>query len=84
MKIVQSENKQTRIVSICLGKAKQSIAKAKESGSSNTKPYTEHYRRSILGYRKSRSGNLNMIDSAKRVAIIFDHSVHKKAVKQII
>jgi len=84
MKIVQSEKKQTRIVSISAAKGKQSIAKNKASDTSNTKPYTEYYRRSILGYRKARSGNLNMIDSAKRVAIIYDHSVHKKSVKQII
>ena len=84
MKIVQSEKKQTHTVLISEVKGRQSIVKSKASNTSNTKPYTEYYRRSVLGYRKARSGNLNMIDSAKRVAIIYDHSVHKKAVKQII
>ena len=65
-------------------KSKQAISKAKEQASKKSETYIEHYRQSVLGYRKARKSNLSMIDSAKRIAIIYDHAVHKKPVKQII
>ena len=46
--------------------------------------YQNNYRQSVLGYKKARSRNLKTIDTVKRVAIIFDHVVHRKGVRQII
>lgn len=46
--------------------------------------YQKQYRQAKLGYGNARPATAAKVDTAKRVAIIFDHSVHKKTVKQII
>lgn len=46
--------------------------------------YQKKYRLAKLGYKKCRSGVFSIVDTAKRVAVIFDHTIHKKPVKKII
>lgn len=46
--------------------------------------YQKQYRQSKLGYGTERNATATKVDTAKRVAIIFDHTVHRKTVKQII
>ena len=46
--------------------------------------YQKKYRTQVLGYRKERSTQFQKVDTALRIAVIFEHAVHRKPVKQII
>ena len=38
----------------------------------------------MLGYRNARNSNVPWVDTALRVANVYDHVVHRKGVRQII
>ena len=38
----------------------------------------------MLGYRSQRSRNRQLIGTAKRVAIIYDHAIHGKGIREMI
>ena len=46
--------------------------------------YQRQYRTQFLGYKKQRGADFKKVDQDMRIAIIFDHAVHRKIVKRII
>ena len=79
--IAQEDNMRPKTVAVKATKVRGQISKTDMSNTGKKETYIEIYRHSVLGYRKSRRSNLSMIDMVKRVAIIYDHAVHKKPVK---
>ena len=45
---------------------------------------TDDYSQNVLGYRAQRSERFKLVDSSKRMAILFDNMYHRKSVKDLI
>ena len=86
MKFIKSEK--------CVTVPPKATTKKSQAGFKKEKPMKENLeskskasveqRQSMLGYKKERQTNNVKVDQAARVAVIYDHSIHKKSVKQII
>ena len=46
--------------------------------------YQAKYNQKVLGYRDKRTQVRQLIDTSKRVNIIYDHVVHRKDIRQMI
>jgi len=48
------------------------------------KQMANNYSQKVLGYRTERSKQFKLIDSSKRMAILYDHVYHNKTVRDLI